>query len=293
MKYETGQANRLGNRSSNEDCFAIVEDGKTVLLVLADGMGGHSGGQFAAQTLVSTMVKHFRACTKPIADLQEFLTQSLVAAHRTIVELGRRHQPPISPRTTGVACIVQDGIACWAHVGDSRLYLFRGDRVVFRTTDDSYVEELYREGRISRQEALKHPKRHQLTECIGGDATPPMITRGTSVALQHGDMILLCSDGLWAALDDARIGALAQQGSLEQAVDTMAHRAEDSAYPQSDNISIVALRWLGEQTDTAAAHAAGQGATPAVTAVAETDKLSSAIDEIERTIKRFEHEMKQ
>jgi len=230
MKYETGQANRLGNRSSNEDCFAIVEDGKTVLLVLADGMGGHSGGQFAAQTLVSTMVKHFRACTKPIADLQEFLTQSLVAAHRTIVELGRRHQPPISPRTTGVACIVQDGIACWAHVGDSRLYLFRGDRVVFRTTDDSYVEELYREGRISRQEALKHPKRHQLTECIGGDATPPMITRGTSVALQHGDMILLCSDGLWAALDDARIGALAQQGSLEQAVDTMAHRAEDSAY---------------------------------------------------------------
>lgn len=293
MKYEIGQANRLGNRASNEDCFTVVEDGGSVLLVLADGMGGHSGGQFAAQTLVSAMAKHFRACAKPIGDLQGFLTQSIVAAHRTIVELGRRHQPPIGPRTTGVACIVQDGTACWAHVGDSRLYLFRGERPVFRTTDNSYVEDLYREGRISRQETLKHPRRHQLTECIGGDATPPMITRGAGIPLQHGDVILLCSDGLWAALDDARIGALTQQGSLEQAVDAMAHRAEDSAYPQSDNISVVALRWLGGQADAARAHADGQEAAPPAAAPAETDKLSAAIEEIERTIKRFEHEMKQ
>ncbi|MDH5191859.1 MAG: protein phosphatase 2C domain-containing protein, partial [Gammaproteobacteria bacterium] len=244
--FETSMINRLGNREKNEDRADIIKKDGAVMLVLADGMGGYEGGDLAAQVVVSTLSKRFNNYNGKINDVQDFLTQAIAATHQTVIEMGKRQNPPISPRSTCVVCIVQDGKASWAHVGDSRLYLIRDEKVLFRTRDNSYVEKLYQQGKITREEMTTHPMKNHLTECIGGDPTPPMITRGKTTQLQNNDIVMLCSDGLWGALSDNIMIKELSNKPLESAIDAMAENAEQITYPQSDNITVVALHWQQE-----------------------------------------------
>jgi serine/threonine protein phosphatase PrpC len=133
MKYQLEQSCRLGNREMNEDHVGVAETDDAVLLVLADGMGGYSGGKLASRTLVSSMIRQFKKMDLPIAHPQEFLKDLVAQAHATVIDAGKNHQPPMKPRTTCVICLIQEGCAWWAHVGDSRLYLFR-DGKKWRTT---------------------------------------------------------------------------------------------------------------------------------------------------------------
>ncbi|MDH5436870.1 MAG: protein phosphatase 2C domain-containing protein, partial [Gammaproteobacteria bacterium] len=265
-----------------------------VMLVLADGMGGYEGGELAAQAVVSTLGKRFTSYNGPINDAQDFLTQTIAATHQTVIEIGKRQNPPIKPRTTCVVCIVQNGEASWAHVGDSRFYLIRDNKVLFRTRDNSYVEKLYQQGKVTREEMSTHPMKNHLTECIGGDPTPPMITRGKKTKLHEGDILLLCSDGLWGALSDNVIAAELADKPLELAIERMAENAEQVTYPQSDNITIAALLWHSDADKTVKTNIEPEKIDePVQSSVIESvDKLDSAIDEIENTIKEFEHELK-
>ncbi len=293
MKYELAQANRLGNRASNQDRTGYAQAERTVLLVLADGMGGHAGGELAAQVLVDTLLQHFgRAAAKPIPDPQAFLERSILDAHQQVIATGQRCTPPVDPRTTCVACLVQDGTAWWAHAGDSRLYLFRGGKPLLRTHDHTFVEQLYQGGMISEKELLSHPLRNYVTQCIGGDVVP-QITCSPGTPLEYGDTILLCSDGLWAALSDDEMGRLlATEPSLEGATEKMASCAEAAAYPFSDNISIVTLRWLPQASQP---HEQPKERDERLQLCGTNDKkdgLSSAIEEITRAIEKYEKEMK-
>ena len=293
-QFETSLTNRLGNRDNNEDRGDIFEKEDAVMLVLADGMGGYEGGDLAAQAVVSTLGKRFTNHKGPITDPQDFLTQTIAATHQTVIEMGKRQTPPINPRSTCIVCIVQDGEASWAHVGDSRLYLMRDAEVLFRTRDNSYVEKLYQQGKITREEMATHPMKNHLTECIGGDPTPPMITRGKKTKLQKGDVILLCSDGLWGALSDSMMVKELANKSLEQAIDAMAENAEQITYPKSDNVTIVALHWQQGKNGGEKMNSEPETKEQAVTShtMESVDKLDSAIGEIESTIKEFEHELK-
>ncbi len=293
-QFETSLTNRLGNRDSNEDRADIFEKEDAVMLVLADGMGGYEGGDLAAQAVVSTLGKRFTDYKGRINDVQDFLTQTIAATHQTVIEMGKRQTPPISPRSTCIVCIVQDGEASWAHVGDSRLYLIRDKKVLFRTRDNSYVEKLYQQGKITRDEMATHPMKNHLTECIGGDPTPPMITRGKKTKLQEGDVILLCSDGLWGTLSDNMMVKELADKSLEQAIDAMAENAEQIAYPTSDNVTIIALHWQQNKNGGEKTSSEPETKEEPVTsrAMESVDKLDSAIGEIESTIKEFEHELK-
>jgi serine/threonine protein phosphatase PrpC len=292
--FETSLTNRLGNRNANEDRADIFENENATMLVLADGMGGYEGGDLAAQAVVSTLGKRFTDYNGKINDVQDFLTQTIAATHQTVIEIGKRQDPPITPRSTCIACVVQDGEASWAHVGDSRLYLIRDGKVLFRTRDNSYIEKLYQQGKITREEMSTHPMKNHLTECIGGDPTPPMITRGKTTKLQENDVVLLCSDGLWNALSDNMIAKDLAGRSLEQAIETLAENAEQITYPQSDNITIVALHWKQnkngeEKMDNEPEIKEEPEKSRAMESV---NKLDSAIEEIESTIKEFEHETK-
>lgn len=292
MKYEAAQINRLGNRDANEDRFDIVEHEGTILMVLADGMGGHSGGEIAAQVYVSTIRKRFCSAAKPVADIENFIASSIVAAHQAVVSIGNRQTPPISPRTTGVIAVIQNGILDFAHIGDSRLYLIRNNRIAFRTRDNSYVERLFQKGKISEEEMMTHPKRHHLSECIGGDPTPPMITRGRPTPLKYGDVVLMCSDGFWGGIAEEKMCAKLSLTGLEDALDDMAQAAEHETYPASDNISVIAVHWQQEGHAVQAQADVTTGEEPSQEVIETTDKLDIAIDEIERTIKQFESEMK-
>lgn len=289
MKYDTGKANRLGNRDSNQDRFAIIERPESVLLVLADGMGGHVGGLLAANTLVVKFTEIFRIAPSPLANPDQFLRETFMLAHHAVVDAGARLDPPINPRTTGVACVLQNGTVWWAHVGDSRFYLLRNSDVVLRTRDHSYVEDLLQQGKITEKHIRTHPKRNQITRCIGGNAmkTPEPTVSGP-VSLQVNDVVLLCSDGLWGGLSDTTIAmTLAEGKSMPVQAEYLAEQAELASYPKCDNVSIAALRWLGSTGK------AGLGAeTPAQPGSHQKPEVDAAIDEINQALQRAEQGLK-
>ncbi len=289
MIYELGQANRLGNRNSNQDRFQAIETDEGVLLVLGDGMGGQARGEVAAQLLVDTAKQHYLNAERPIRDPKRFLDRVLRSAHHTIVEYGQKQNPPITPGTTGVLCLVEQGKAIWAHVGDSRLYLFQNGLPIYRTTDHSFVEMLYQKGEISRREQETHPKRNQITQCLGGGLVEePEPTVSNPVTMRIEDVLLLCTDGLWGPMDDAVMGRLlCNPGNLDDIINTMGEQAEQLSYPHSDNISILALRLLS----TSGGSKEKSGEQQSDKADSSADPLESAIADIEAVIRKYEGEI--
>ena len=288
MKYEIGQVNRLGNRSSNQDRFMAMETDEGVLLVLGDGMGGQACGEVAAQLLIDTALKVYHAAIRPIESPRELLRDILIKAHQEILAFGQSQEPPVTPGTTGVLCLIQEGQAVWAHVGDSRLYIFQHGLPLYRTTDHSYVEQLYQKGEISRWEQDTHPQRNQITQCLGCRTSPPKVSLSNTVTLKPGDIVLLCSDGLWGPLDDAQMGAQLRDGEpMDDLLNEMAEKAERLSYPRSDNISGLAFRYISNEPS----EKMQQGEEADGTAAGDGDELESAIAKIEEVIKEYEKEI--
>ncbi len=285
MQYLIGKTSRLGNRETNQDRLAVLEHEGTVLLIVADGLGGKKGGELAAQALVDTANTLFTASTLPIQDVNQFLTQIMVTAHHNIKDIGAAQSPPLTPGTTGVLCLIQEGVAWWAHVGDSRLYLFRDGLPLYRTQDHSYVEQLYQDGQISLDNLQGHPMRNYVTRCLGLTVNDPEVTLSNEVHMKTGDILLLCTDGLWDPVDDAQIGMLIVNGRLKDALNTLAERAEQVSYPASDNITALAFQLMSLRLSSKTAEAEKNAAHKS------TDPLDSAIGEIERAIKQYEGEM--
>ena len=293
MKTVTALTNRLGNRSNNQDRCLVLEKAGRVLLVVADGMGGHARGELAAQTAIDSLSRSFMAQQGRIDKPQEFLRKALHAAHLEVVDAGRAVDPPVNPRTTCVACLVQDDQACWAHAGDSRLYLLRGGTLLTRTRDHTPVEELLQSGVITEDELHSHPLRNSVSRCLGGGLKLPKVSFDQAT-LQENDMLLLCSDGLWSALPEHRLAELPADGDLEHTVNLLTDEAELASYPHSDNISLVCLRWLsaGMQTQADPAAAILAETAAALPANQENDPLQEAINDIHRAMLEYASEMK-
>jgi len=285
MELEITQLNRLGNRETNEDRLVVVERDQSVLMVVADGMGGHRGGDIAAQIFVDTLERFFRKVSLPLSSPKLFLEKAINAAHKIICQEAADSNTKIDPRTTCVACILQGQSAYWAHVGDSRLYLIRDNKVLARTIDHSYVEDLFRQGLISEADMLTHPKRSYLTQCIGGTDHVPNISYGNMETLKIQDIFILCSDGFWTAINQQSLHELAKYVDLEKAINNLATLAESSSYPQSDNISAIALRIKGfadrhvEQTDSSN------------TQSIQTDNVDHAVAAITQALEDYQNEM--
>lgn len=291
MDYVVAIANRLGNRSSNQDRARIIDRGKALLLVLADGMGGHSRGELAAQALVDSFETFFHEQTLPIAEPGQFLQQACSRAHADILAAGLRQDEPVYPRTTVVACLLQDTRIWWAHVGDSRLYWLRDGRLLTRTRDHTYVEELLRSRAIDEQAALNHPMRNYVTHCLGGPQGPSRPAVGEPGDVQMGDHILLCSDGLWGALSEEQLVRGLHDGDLDGALQQLADTAERSAYPSSDNVSAIALRFLAQEVCLEPEDE--EEAAPKPSAADSDNPLDDAIANIKAAIHRYGHEFDQ
>ncbi len=261
MKYQIGQTSRLGNRKVNEDHHGVAESGDAVLLVLADGMGGYKGGQVASRTLVKHMLDHFNARKFPVTDPQSYLKELIADAHLAIIRAGSEQSPPVEPRTTCVVCLIQGDFAWWAHVGDSRLYMFRVGKPFKRTVDHSKVEEMRRKGKISEKEMENHPQRNLVTRCVGFQPHPPVATISDKIPLEKYDMFVLCSDGLWGALSDDAIVETLTKNTITQAAESMAEQAESRAHPNSDNVSVIAFRWISAESDEKPAEASTKSAS--------------------------------
>lgn len=243
MRYQLAHYSLRGARPTNEDRVAVAERDNAAIMALADGLGGHAGGDLAAETLTRIVVRAFQAVRTPLIERPSaFLALAILQAHNAIVQLGRTRAPPLEPRTTCVVCLVQNGYAYWAHVGDSRLYHFRAGRVLARTLDHSTIEQLREAGLLSEAEMGEHPQKSRLLKCVGGPHKPT-ISLGRETLLLYGDVLLLCSDGLWEALAPDELYRCLQRSSLDEAVEEMLFRAERKMRDACDNVSAIALRW--------------------------------------------------
>ena len=288
MQYVIGKSSRLGNRNINQDRIAALERDNTVMLVLGDGLGGRVGGEVAAQVLVDTVAAEFQAATLPIEDPKKFLTSALHRAHFAVIDEGQKRVPPVNPGTTAVLCLIQQCQAWWAHVGDSRLYLFRGSVPIYRTKDHSYVEKLYQKGEISHDKRSSHPLRNYMTRCIGLSEGVPEVTVSNAVVLHAGDVLMLCSDGLWEPLEEMEIGSKIMDGRIEDALNRLSQQAEEKTYPNSDNTSAVAIQIMSLQL---VGRAISDGIEKQVNQASNLDPVKNAVDVIEQTFKLYKDEM--
>jgi serine/threonine protein phosphatase PrpC len=234
----------IGNRQENQDRVELISHPQSTLMICVDGMGGHSNGARAAELVVDTLGESFTGIARPVFDPQGFLTMALALAHDRVVDMGAGQHVDHRPRATCAVCLVQDGSAFWAHVGDSRIYQIRDGRIVRRTRDHSHVELLLREGLIAEGEVKTHPMRNFVECCIGGDRALPDMSISGRIALDPGDVLLACTDGYWSGLDDDEIAKL---GSSARPLDQQLHRASEQAVrnngPHSDNTSALAVIW--------------------------------------------------
>jgi serine/threonine protein phosphatase PrpC len=247
LKIEYAELSLVGHREDNQDRVAVAVGEHSAFLVVVDGMGGHADGARAAEVAVKSMVESFWHTPQPIFDPLGFLHLTLGKAHDDVVALGTSLSPEARPRATCAVCLAQDSATFWAHVGDSRIYQIRDGAVRERTRDHSHVEQLLREGLITEDEVQGHPMRNFVECCLGGDSAIPDMTISGRKVVRPNDVLLLCTDGLWANLKDEQIAGFYTPGNgdLRSALQKLGKRAVDASAPYSDNTTAAVMRWLG------------------------------------------------
>ena len=301
MRFTIYQESRVGGRANNEDRTTYCYSRDALLMVVADGRGGHHYGEIAAQIAVQTLADAFQREAKPLlADPFRFLQKSMTNAHHAILDYTTRHHLRDTPRTTCVACVVQDNVAYWAHAGDSRLYLIRDGRVITQTKDHSRIRLLIEEGMISEAQAAFHPDRNKIYSCLGSP-TPPEIEFSRKTPLNHGDILLLCSDGLWGEMSGDMMAVALKGSNLLQAVPMILNQAETKGGPHRDNLSVVAVRWEDAYVEEASSAISTQtmtqdevttrleefGRNPAYKSELSDEEIEKAIDEIRNAIDKY------
>ncbi|HET7671129.1 MAG TPA: protein phosphatase 2C domain-containing protein [Burkholderiales bacterium] len=243
MKYALAQATRIGGRKINQDRIGHWSTSGCVLLAVADGLGGHLHGELAAELAMQLLAAAFEREARPrLPDPDAFLVRVMTAGHAAILREAQRRGFDDTPRTVLVACVVQDGVAHWLHIGDSRLYLIRDGRILHRTRDHTVVQALVDAGRIREEAITTHPERNRLLQCLGGYAMPKPDPAERAV-LARNDILLLCSDGFWGPLTQRQMLHSLMARQLEPAIDELMELAEVRGGAGCDNISVVALNW--------------------------------------------------
>jgi PPM family protein phosphatase len=235
-------AMHIGDRSEQQDRVGIYphpERPGCMIAVLADGMGGHSGGAIAAEQVLLKARQNFAAYAPSSESPTEFLREVIADAHASIKLT--RFTSEADPHSTAVVFMLRPGHADWAHCGDSRLYHFRHGQLISRTPDHSLVEELLRAGRITPAQAEVHPQRNLLLSCLGAE-NPPRTELGGTPALQVGDAFILCSDGLWAYCSDQELGRVLMEQDARSAARSLLNLARERAQGVGDNLSMAIIR---------------------------------------------------
>lgn len=242
MSYVIAQGTQPGTRSENQDRATYVERDNAVLMVAADGLGGYIAGEMAAETVVETLVSSFgKVRSGFIQDPAAFLVLAMSLAHSRINRKSKQMGITVShPRTTCVACLVQNGYAYWAHVGDSRLYHFRNGKFLTRTIDHSTTDPMYQEGYLDEKESMQ--KVSHLVRCVGGPKRP-LVTLGAETRLEPGDTLLLCTDGVWRAFTDRDIERAVDSRQLEESIEGMMRKSARMFRKDCDNMTAVAMAW--------------------------------------------------
>jgi PPM family protein phosphatase len=247
ITVETCVASHIGDRREQQDrvgVFAHPNQSGTLMAVLADGMGGHTGGALAAEQVLLKARQNFEAYS-PLREDPSDLLEGIVNEAHLVIRLARMTSEK-EPHSTAVLFVLQPGQIRWAHCGDYRLYHFRDSRLISRSEDHSLVAELQRRGRLNDAGARVHPQRNVLLSCLGSER-PPQVNLAAAVRPRAGDSFLLCSDGLWGVLSDSEIAAEVNGRAAREAAEGLMERARKRGGGRGDNISLALIR-LVEQS---------------------------------------------
>lgn len=239
---ETCTAQHIGDREEQQDrvgLFAHPTQKGTLLAVLADGMGGHTGGALAAEQVIQSARQSFQTSSLIAAEVQATLAGGINDAHDGI-KLSRFTSEQ-DPHSTACLFVLQPGRADWAHCGDSRIYHYRDGVKVSRSYDHSHVMNLVKMGYLTEEQAESHPQKNLLISCLG-DNDAPKIDFGSTVPLVGGDCFLLCSDGLWAYFSDDELGRVLNEFPVRQAAEILINSARDRAQGRGDNCTLAIVR---------------------------------------------------
>ena len=296
MRFSVYQVSRKGGREKNEDRMGYCYTRESGLFALADGMGGHPEGEVASQLALQTIAALFQRDARPnLADPLRFLQEAIMAGHHQLLRYASEKGLIDTPRTTIVACILQGNTAYWAHCGDSRLYMVRGDKLIARTRDHSYAE--LQDTLSTVVPMVERYNRNVLFTCLGSPGKPVVDTAGP-LLLQEGDRLLLCSDGLWGTVEDDVITRHLATRTISDAVPELVEEALRNGGPKCDNVTVLAMEWesalneepasvsteaLGDEVFASTIQASVGGAGPGETA--DSDDLDEA--EIERSIREI------
>jgi PPM family protein phosphatase len=241
MRFSVYQVSRKGGREKNEDRIGYCYTRDSGLFALADGMGGHPEGEVASQLALQTLAVMFQRDGKPtLNDPMRFLHDAIISGHHQLLRYATQKALIDTPRTTIVACLLQGNAAYWAHCGDSRLYLVRGDKLIARTRDHSYSELQQTMNQVMPMG--ERFNRNVLFTCLGSPGRPVVDTAGP-LLMQPGDRLLLCSDGLWSNVSDAHITEQLTQHDISQAVPDLVEEALRAGGAKCDNVSVLAVEW--------------------------------------------------
>ncbi|ABM95660.1 serine/threonine-protein phosphatase [Methylibium sp. Pch-M] len=241
MRFSVYQISRKGGREKNEDRMGYCYTRDSGLFALADGMGGHPEGEVASQLALQTLAAMFQRDAKPVLkDPMRFLHDAIIAGHHQLIRYATEKALIDTPRTTIVACVLQGNTAYWAHCGDSRLYLVRGDKLIARTRDHSYSE--LQDTMAQVVPMGERFNRNVLFTCLGSPGKPVVDTVGPLI-LQKRDRLLLCSDGLWGSISDDTITEQLATRSISDAVPELVEQALRKGGPKSDNVTVLSVEW--------------------------------------------------
>jgi PPM family protein phosphatase len=250
MPFATDRITRVGGRQNNEDACGDLWLGNAGCWVVADGLGGHRGGETASSLAVQAVLASFQA--NP-----EFSTaalrQHLEAAQQAILK-AQKEQPNLAGMRTTIVVLITDSLhALWAHVGDSRLYCLDAGRIAFRTKDHSVVQAMVSAGELSPREIRHHEDRNRLLRCLGnsnGDLRPEFLPQGRT--LYRGTTFLLCTDGFWENISEAEMEVdLAKADSPRDWLAKMETRLLERTTEDSDNYTAMAVFFDSESAAVA------------------------------------------
>lgn len=284
MKFSIAQGTRQGPRPYNQDRLAYSYHRHAILMVLADGMGGHQHGDVAAEIAVKSMVEAFQRESEPsIIHPAQFLREQIGQVHDVIENVRVRKKLSESPRTTIVVALIQNNKLFCAHVGDSRLYLYRNGLEEFQTQDHSVVQSLLREGRITAEQIERHPHRNKIYNCLGGDK-PPQVELADPIPLNEGDVVLLCSDGVWNKVADITMAQHMLAANMQDGITRLLDDADAASITVGDNMSAIALQWGERVTAPLAVSTLDLPTEITTTIMSQNNALDLTDDEIEKAI---------
>ena len=243
FRFSAATGLHRGDRAYQQDQVEIIKHPRStgaVLAIVADGMGGKSGGRKAADQVLLTAHQIYERFAPAEDDPGEMLKQVVSESHLMIKLTAITSEE--EPHSTLAAFCIGPSLGCHvAHAGDSRVYHFRGAEMMRRTIDHSFVQRLIDEGKISEEAANTHPQSNLLTGCLGTHADPPTALWHIE-QLEFGDTMLACSDGLWHYFTPKELGAIVHTLPPREAAEMLVSKARQRARGGGDNLSLALAR---------------------------------------------------